>query len=78
MRHYYLTMHLNTVFVVLFKAGDGYCDVGGLAPERRDSRPKMMKTTTTTTMMMKTKILELQPPSEVPIELEAFPQHAPQ
>jgi hypothetical protein len=58
--------------IVLLKAGDGYCDVGGLAPERRDSRPKKMKKKTTT------KIPSLQNPSEVPIELEASPQHEPQ
>jgi hypothetical protein len=70
-------MQLNPLLIVLLKDGDGYCDVGGLAPERRDSRPKT--TTTTTTTRKKRTILELlDPTSEVPIELEASPQHEPQ
>jgi hypothetical protein len=70
---------LNPLSIVLLKAGDGYCDVGGLAQERRDSIPKMTTTTTTTTTRKKRTILELlDPTSEVPIELEASPQHEPQ
>jgi hypothetical protein len=69
-----LRNYLIYALPVFLKAGGGCCDVGGLDPERRDSRPKKMKRKTTMKMKTTTKIPSFQPPSEVPIEPEASPK----